>query len=540
MLGMKAAVERLQRAIANQEKILIYGDYDVDGTTAIVILKKAIEILGGSAEFHVPHRIKEGYGMRDEVIERAAANGVRLVISVDTGIRAFAAAETARQLGLDLIVSDHHLPEEHGVPHAMAVLNPNQQGCEYPCKHLCGAGVAFKLAQALLEASRLAGKARTRLLPSFLKMVAIATIADAVPLVGENRVIAKLGLQGLRDPRNPGLRALMQIAQLQDKQRCLTASDVAFQIAPRINAAGRMDIAQSVIDLFGTRDAESAAQIAQKLNELNSDRQQTEQMILKEIDMRLSEDPEFRDASCVVLDGDGWHRGVIGITASRVVERTGRPALVLSRENGEAHGSGRSIPAYHLLEALESCHELFTRFGGHAHAVGFSLPCERIPELRARLNAHARERLTTEDFVRLLELENEIELTQITPDVLRTIASLEPFGMGNPEPVFLARSVRLLLPPKVLKEKHAKLRVRQEVPKTSPPEQRSNGKGVQQNFDALAWRMAERIAEEKLLANDLVDLAFTLEENTHPEFGGIQLSVCDLKRVQVAAISAVS
>jgi single-stranded-DNA-specific exonuclease len=539
MLGMKAAVERLQRAIANQERILIYGDYDVDGTTAIVILKKAIEILGGSAEFHVPHRIKEGYGMRDEVIERAAANGVRLVISVDTGIRAFAAAETARQLGLDLIVSDHHLPEEHGVPHALAVLNPNQAGCEYPCKYICGAGVAFKLAQALLEAHD-EREARTRLLPSFLKMVAIATIADAVPLVGENRVIAKLGLQGLRDPRNPGLRALMQIAQLQDKQRNLTASDVAFRIAPRINAAGRMDIAQSVIDLFGTRDAESATQIAQKLNNLNSDRQQTEQMILKEIDLRLTEDPEFQDATCVVLDGDGWHRGVIGITASRVVERTGRPALVLSRENGEAHGSGRSIPAYHLLEALESCHELFTRFGGHAHAVGFSLPCERIPELRAHLNAHARQRLTAEDFIPVLEVEDEIELTQITPDLLRTIARLEPFGMGNPEPVFLARSVRLLLPPKILKEKHVKLRVRQEIPKT--PEQGPNHKPGHHNFDALAWRMAERIAEEKLLANDVVDLAFTLEENTHPEFGGIQLSICDLKKIQVtsAAIGAVS
>ncbi|HEX7958435.1 MAG TPA: DHHA1 domain-containing protein, partial [Terriglobales bacterium] len=431
----------------------------------------------------------------------------------------------------------HHLPEEHGVPHALAVLNPNQQGCEYPCKHICGAGVAFKLAQALLEA-RDEREARTRLLPSFLKMVAIATIADAVPLVGENRVIAKLGLQGLRDPRNPGLRALMQIAQLQDKQRCLTASDVAFRIAPRINAAGRMDIAQSVIDLFGTRDAESAAQIASRLNELNSDRQQTEQMILKEIDLRLSEDAEFRDASCVVLDGDGWHRGVIGITASRVVERTGRPALVLSRENGEAHGSGRSIPAYHLLDALESCHELFTRFGGHAHAVGFSLPCDRIPELRARLNAHARERLSADDFIPVLELEDEIELTQITPDLLRIIASLEPFGMGNPEPVFLARGVRLLLPPKVLKEKHVKLRVRQEVSKASSPDQRANGKGMQQNFDALAWRMAERIAEEKLLANDMVDLAFNLEENTHPEFGGIQLSVCDLKRVQASTAAA--
>src|SRR5262249_34544017 len=212
MLGMKAAVDRLQRAIANQEKILIYGDYDVDGTTAIVILKKAFEILGGSAEFHVPHRIREGYGMKDDVIERAAANGVRLIISVDTGIRAFSAADTARRLGIDLIVTDHHLPGQDGVPDALAVVNPNQPGCEYPCKALWGAGVAFKMAQGLMERS-LPASDLNRLLMSFMKVVAIATVADAVPLTGENRVFAKLGLDGLRAPVNPGLRALINVAQ---------------------------------------------------------------------------------------------------------------------------------------------------------------------------------------------------------------------------------------------------------------------------------------------------------------------------------------
>lgn len=536
MLGMKAAVERLQRAIANRERMLIYGDYDVDGTTAVVILKRVIEMLGGSAEFHVPHRIQEGYGMRDEVIERAAANGVQLVISVDTGIRAFAAAETARQLGLDLIVTDHHLPEAGGVPHAIAVLNPNQAGCGYPCKSLCGAGVAFKIAQALLEA-RDEQQARSRLLPSFLKMVAIATIADAVPLVDENRVITRLGLEGLRDPRNPGLRALMQITQLEKKQRSLTAADVAFRIAPRINAAGRMDVAQTVIDLFNTRDASAASLIAQRLDALNSDRQETERTILKTIEARLAEDAGFREASCIVLDGEGWHRGVIGITASRVVERTGKPALVLSRNGDEAHGSGRSIPAFHLLQALESCHELFTRFGGHAHAVGFSLACENIPALRERINAHARACLTLEDFVPVLELDERIALHRITPDLVRELKQFEPFGMGNPEPVFMARNVRLLLPPKILKEKHAKLRVAQEntpLPATSAAG-RPTIKSQTTNFDALGWRMAERISEEKLLANDVVDLAFTLEENVHPEFGGLQLSICDLKRAQPLA-----
>jgi single-stranded-DNA-specific exonuclease len=515
MKGMGEAVARIQRAIVASERVLIYGDYDVDGTTAIVILKRAIEILGGSAEFHVPHRIRDGYGMKDDVIERAAADGVRLVISVDTGIRAFAAAEAARRVGLDLIVTDHHLPEGGQLPHALAVLNPNQPDCEYPCKSLCGAGIAFKIAQALLEA-RDEADARRRLLPSFLKMAAIATIADAVPLVGENRVIAKLGLAGLRDPRNPGLRALMTVAQLADKQRQLSASDVAFRIAPRINAAGRMDVAQTVIELFEARDEQTARDLAARLNQLNSDRQQSELQIVQTLEARLTE-PQFADARCIVLDGEGWHRGVIGIAATRVVERTYRPALVISRENGEGHGSGRSIRAFHLLAALESCHELFTRFGGHSHAVGFSLPSARIEELRSRLDIYARERLTPEDLIPVLEAEAEIELSGITPELIQTVQRMEPFGVGNREPMFIARKLRVLLPPKTLKEKHIKLRVQQ-----------INGKAMR--FDAMAWRMAERISAEGILANDSLDLVFTLDENTHPEFGGIELRVCDFRR----------
>jgi single-stranded-DNA-specific exonuclease len=457
------------------------------------------------------------------VIERAAAEGVRLVISVDTGIRAFAAAEAARRACLDLIVTDHHLPEDGQLPHALAVLNPNQLDCKYPCKLLCGAGIAFKIAQALLEA-RDEVDARRRLLPSFLKMAAIATIADAVPLAGENRVIAKLGLAGLRDPRNAGLRALMEVAQLGDRQRQLTATDVAFRIAPRMNAAGRMDVAQTVIELFEARDDESARNLASRLNQLNSDRQQSEQDIVRVLEERLTE-PQFADARCIVLDGEGWHRGVIGIAATRVVERTYRPALVISRENGEGHGSGRSIPAFHLLAALESCHELFTRFGGHAHAVGFSLPNAKIQELRSRLDAYARERLTQEDLVPILEAESEIELSGITPDLIRTVQNMEPFGVGNREPVFVSRNLRVLAPPKTIKEKHVKLRIEQ-----------MEGKAMR--FNAMAWRLAERITTEGILANDSIDLAFTLDENTHPEFGGIELKVCDFRR-SVAATARV-
>ncbi|MGA1998898.1 MAG: single-stranded-DNA-specific exonuclease RecJ [Terriglobales bacterium] len=539
MLGMDTAAERLRRAIANREQILIYGDYDVDGTTAIVILKTAIELCGGTADFHVPHRIREGYGMQDDVIERAASAGVSLIISVDTGIRAFAAAETARRLGVDLIVTDHHLPEGQGVPPALAVLNPNQAGCAYPCKALCGAGVAFKLAQSLLEES-----GRARLLPSFLKMVAIATIADAVPLVGENRVFASLGLDGLRHPVNAGLKALLEVAALSAKK--LSATDVAFRIAPRLNAAGRMDVAQDVIELFSVKDARRAQEIAARLNQLNSDRQLEEKRIFEAVEERLASAPEVRDSFCLVVDGDQWHRGVIGIAAARVVERYGRPALVLSREDGEAYGSGRSIPAFHLLDALESCRQMFTRFGGHAHAVGFSLPCDRVPALRAALDRYARGRLTPADFERVLEYDGELPLSEVTPAFYECVQKLNPFGMSNPEPVFAARGARVAYPPKILKEKHVKMRLlgaphlpdgAPHLPGVGRCGSLSNGATKSPRaIDALGWRMAERVQQASILAGDAVDVAFTLELNDHPEYGGLELRLADIvKTAQKAA-----
>src|SRR6202163_1962188 len=270
MSGMKTAVDRIEAALENKESILIYGDYDVDGTTAIVILKAAIERCGGTADFHVPHRIRDGYDMREDVIERAAADGIKLIISVDMGIRAFAPAETARRLGVDLIVTDHHLPGPDGVPRALAVVNPNQKGCEYPYKQLCGAGVAFKLAQGLMQ-RRLDANVQTKLLMSFMKVVAIATIADAVPLTGENRVFASLGLDALRKAVNPGLKALLEVAQISAK-RPPTSGEVGFRIAPRINAAGRMDVARDVVELFSVKDVARARELAAKLDHLNSDR----------------------------------------------------------------------------------------------------------------------------------------------------------------------------------------------------------------------------------------------------------------------------
>jgi single-stranded-DNA-specific exonuclease len=529
MRGMTAAVERLSAAIANKEGILIYGDYDVDGTTAVVILKTALELCGGAADFHVPHRIKEGYGIKDDVVERAAAAGIKVVISVDTGIRAFQAAETARRVGIDLIVTDHHLPEAHeGVPNAWAVLNPNQQGCDYPCKELCGAGVAFKIAQALFAKFK-DQVDQARLVPSFLKMVAIATIADAVPLVGENRTIARLGLEGLRRPVNGGLKALMEVSGLTG-ERAVAASDVGFRLGPRINAAGRMDIARDVIELFTCKDPARCKEIAEKLNQLNLERQAEEQRIVAEIDEHLAAEPDLTGKYCMVFDGDGWHRGVVGIVASRVVEKTGRPALVIAKEGEEAHGSGRSISAFHLLEALESCHDLFTRFGGHAHAVGFALPSQAVPLLKQRLNDYAQTRLTPDDLLPQISIEAEIPLSSVTPDLLRNLGRLEPFGQGNPEPVFCSHGVNLLLPPKILKDKHIKLRVNQRLADSK----------ASFNYEAVGWRMAERLQAEALQPGDNLDVAFTVGINSHPDFGGLELTLEDYRKSVPAAISVCS
>jgi len=520
MTGMRAAIDRLDSAIERREGILVYGDYDVDGTTAVVILKTAIELCGGAADFHVPHRMREGYDLRGDVIERAAAAGIRLVISVDSGTRAFAAAESARRAGVDLIITDHHLPGPDGLPHALAVVNPNQPGCDYPCKSLCGAGIAFKVAQALMQ-KRLAHRDQSQLLLSFLRVAGIATIADSVPLIGENRVIASLGLNALRSAVNPGLKALLEVAQLGGKP--LSSGEVAFRIAPRINAAGRMDIAKDVIELFSVKDAARARDIAVRLDKLNSERQEEERRIVDAIELRLTEDAALRDSYCMVIDGDGWHRGVIGITATRVVERYGRPALVVSRDGEEAHGSGRSIPAFHLLNALESCGALFTRYGGHAHAVGFSLPSARVAELRAQLDAYSRSRLCLADFEPVMNVDAELPLDSVTPELFEALRKLEPFGAGNPEPVFCASAARLVAPARILKEKHVRLKLAPGAADGQSDWRRSL------TYNAVGWRLAERLALEKLLPGDLLDIAFTLDRNEHPEFGGIELSLRDFK-----------
>jgi single-stranded-DNA-specific exonuclease len=543
MHGMREAVDRIRQALLAREPILIYGDYDVDGTVATVLLKTACErtaaALGVTPDirYHIPHRLREGYGMRESRIADAAAEGVRLVVSVDTGIRAHAAAEEAARLGLDLIVTDHHLPDElNGTPRALAVLNPNQNGCEYPCKDLCGAAVAFKLAQALLQGAARDDaehdRLRSKTLPSFLKLLAVATIADSVPLTDENRTIASIGLRELRSPAQPGLRALMELASI-DTSRPISATDVGFRLAPRLNAAGRMEVASDVVELFLSRDPAAARTLAEKLHRLNDDRRATEANALREIEQQIEALLAAPDGlpACLVLDdlgtqSAGWHRGVVGILASRVVERTGRPALVLAHEDGTAHGSGRSVPGFHLLDALTSAHEqsdsrLFSRFGGHAHAVGFALPSTHVSQLRESLANIAANQLGLTPAAEELRFDLELRFAEITPELLGTLERLAPFGLGNPDPIFVTRAARLLAPPRILADRHVRLSLEDH-----------DGAG---RFSGVAWgrrtSWAEQSRQQGWAPCDTFDIAYHLRRNWHPDFGGWELEIIGLERL---------
>ncbi|MEN6608129.1 MAG: single-stranded-DNA-specific exonuclease RecJ [Bryobacteraceae bacterium] len=494
---MRPAVERLQRAIVNKEKILLYGDYDVDGATSIVVLKKAIELTGGSAAFHVPHRLRDGYGMRPEVVDRAAADGVNLIVSVDTGIRAAATVARANALGIDVIVTDHHLPDTE-LPPACAVLNPNRRDCEYPEKNLCGAGVAFKLVQALFGMQGWTASKQRRMIQSFLKLVAIGTVADVVPLTGENRILVKHGLVGLRTVSNPGLRALLDVSGVAEGDSP-SASQIAFRIAPRMNAAGRMADANDVIDLFLTEDQDRAREIAAQLHELNQERQQAEAEITKAILDECEKRQVTEDQMALVFSGANWHRGVVGIVANRLVDKFTRPVFVLSESTGEdvAQGSGRSIPAFHLLDALESMSDLFTHFGGHRQAAGLTLSRSRVDEFRRRLNEYAAAKLSPADLVSELEVDATINLHEINEKSVNEILSMAPFGHGNPLPVFAAQAVGLAGQPSVLKNKHLRVGLTQE------------GRTV----IAKAWNFIERA--DDFAPGAVLDVAMTLDADPY-------------------------
>jgi single-stranded-DNA-specific exonuclease len=511
LAGMMTAVERLERALAQHERIAVHGDYDVDGITSTVILRRALEMLGGTVVHFIPERLRDGYGLQPAAIERLHADGVGLVVSVDCGIRGTEAARRARELGLDLIITDHHEPED-ALPEAVAVINPKRHDCSYPDKHLAGVGVALKLVQALCTR---AGKAKW--MPAFVKVAALGTLADVVPLVGENRVIARFGLASLsRGPHTIGLRALLEASGLAGKT--IDSYQVAFMLAPRVNAAGRMatpDIATRLLLATDEAMAEEARGLAQQLNDENLRRQQEEAELVAQARKAIETDPAVGAHNVLVVGGEGWHRGVIGIAASKLVDTYHKPAIVLSVDGDVAHGSCRSIPDFNMLGALEHCADLFVRFGGHKQAAGLTMEAARVPEFRARINAHADEVLEPDQLRPRLRIDGPLSLKAITPDLVRGLDALGPFGMGNPRPVFHASPVEIVDGPRSIKDRHLSMTFNQEG----------------RRFRAIAWRAAEQA--DFLERNRAgINLAFSLDRNEYQGETYLELSVADIKALE--------
>jgi single-stranded-DNA-specific exonuclease len=468
-------------------------------------------MLGGSVVHFIPERLRDGYGLQPSAIERLHADGVGLIVSVDCGIRGADAARRARELGVDLIITDHHEPDGT-LPAALAVINPKRHDCSYPDKYLAGVGVALKLVQALCMRA-----GRSRWLPGFVKVASLGTLADVVPLVGENRVIARLGLALLtRGPHTIGLRALLEASGLTGKT--IDSYQVAFMVAPRVNAAGRMstpDIATRLLLATDEAMGEEARALAQQLNDENLRRQQEEADLVAQARRAIETDPAVGAHNVLVVGGDGWHRGVIGIAASKLVDAYHKPAIVLSVDGDVAHGSCRSIPDFDLLAALERCADLFVKFGGHKQAAGLTMEAVRVPEFRARINAYADEVLEPDQLRPRLRIDALLSLKAITPDLVRGLEAMGPFGLANPQPVFHASPVAIVDGPRPLNERHLKMTLSQDG----------------RRFRAIAWRAAER-AEFLERHRAGFDLAFCLERN---EFQGetyLELRVADFKSLE--------
>jgi len=508
LAGMSIAVNRILNAITSNERIAIHGDYDVDGVTSTVILRRALELLGADVVHFIPERFRDGYGLQPASIDRLQQDGVRLIISVDCGIRADEAATRARELGLDLIITDHHEPGAE-LPHALAVINPKRHDCTYPDKNLAGVGVALKLVQALCTCT-----GHANWLPAFVKVAAIGTLADVVPLTGENRIIAKLGLGMLsKGPHKVGLRALLDVCGLSGRE--IDSYHIGFVVAPRVNAAGRMstpDIAARLLLAADEAMGHEARALAEQLDAENLRRQQEEAEIVAKARNIVETDLDVGSRTVIVVAGEGWHRGVIGIVASKLVDAFHRPAIVISTDGDVAHGSCRSIPSFNMLAALESCAELMSKFGGHKQAAGLTLETSRIRELRARVNDFADACLTPDDLRPRLWIDGSLTFRSINEQVVSELSTLAPFGAGNPCPIFRTSRVEIVDGPRRLKERHLKMAFKQD------------GRILR----GVAWRASEResfVTEHRAA----IDLAFSLENDTYNGERYLQLSVADFR-----------
>jgi single-stranded-DNA-specific exonuclease len=501
---MDRAIDRLTRAVRGGETILVHGDYDVDGITSTSLLVRVLRALGATAEPFVPHRMTDGYDLGDAGVRAAVARRARLVVTCDCGTSALQAVDQLAAHGIDVIITDHHLPAGP-LPNAVAVLNPRRIDCEYPDKDLVAGGVVFKLVQALTGAL-----AQQQELPEeYLDLVALATIADVAPLRGENRVFVRYGLRRMRESRLPGIRGLLRAAGLENRE--LNAGRVGFILAPRLNATGRVGSAMRGVELLLTDTESVALGIARELEEQNLHRKDLDRAALAEAEEMLATmNPE--ETFGIVLAREGWHPGVIGIVASRVVEHTGRPALLIAVDGEMGKGSGRSIGAFDLHGALTECREHFTRFGGHRMAAGVTLEARRIPAFAEQFNRIASARLSYEDLAPELRLDLELPLSAACDELFDVLRDCEPHGMGNPGPVFITRNVRAAGPPRRIGATGLRARL-------------SKDGSV---LDAIAWDFAHRV--DSIDWSAPIDVAYRLERDEYQGRSRLQARIADVRQ----------
>lgn len=509
MRGMDVAVHRIRTAISEGEPIAVYGDFDTDGVTAVTLLVQAIGAMGGDIRPYIPHRVREGYGLNTEAIDQLAAEGVRLLVTVDCGISNVREVAYAQTVGVDVIVTDHHTPPEE-LPQALAVINPKQPGCAYPYKQLVGVGIAYKLVQALVRmGQRMSLRGR-----DLLDMVALGTVTDMGPLNGENRVLVRAGLEAINATKRPGLCALIASAGLTQGKVC--SGDISFMLGPRLNAAGRLDDAVLAYRLLLAEDDATAQVLAQALAQANRQRQD----LTKEIQAAARAQivaQEKRADRVIMLDGDGYPAGVVGLVAARMVEEFGRPVLMLERGAELSRGSARSVPGFSIIEALTTCADLFERYGGHSAAAGFTIATERLPELEERLLAYAALHLPDALLDPALDIHAEVPLAMVSWDVLADLAQLEPFGNANPQPVLMSRRV-------YVREARARgadgqhLRLRLDDGQGGPV------------YEAIAFRLGHLV--EHFARHPWLDIAYTLAANEWNGSRTLQLTIKDLRRAQ--------
>ena len=508
LIGMQNAVDRIQQALDRNEPIAIYGDYDVDGVTSTALLVQALEGLGGNVRGYIPNRFDEGYGLNTDALDTLKEDGVKLVITVDCGIRSPDEALHARTIGMDLIISDHHHPDGLNLPPAFAVINPKQHGDPYPDKELAGVGIAYKIAEALISTQN---SSTTFQLNDLLDLVALGTVADLAPLVGENRVLVRKGLRQIHETKRQGLFSLAGVANTQINK--ITAGNIGFMLGPRLNASGRLESALASFELLTTTDFMRAGQLAQQLDVQNKQRQAiTKSMQTQAEEMAMSEDP---DAFLIFATHEEFNPGVVGLTASRLTDMYYRPAVVAAQGPEETRGSCRSIPEFHITDALDLCKDLLVRHGGHAAAAGFTVKNENLPEFVTRLKEIAKEQLEGRDLRQTLTADMEVSLEEMNFDVLKHLEYLEPTGYGNPGAVFVARDVKVKSSRTVGAEgRHLKLTL-------------EDSRGA--SYDSIGFRMGSY--KETLPSQ--IDVLFTLEANEWNGRTTLQLNLKDLKAAGV-------